>query len=177
VAIGAVTNVASALLLEPAIAERIVVVWLGGQPTTWHTAAEFNLTGDVAASRVLFDSGVPLVHVPCLNVAEHLRTSQAELDRFVRPCGAIGSYLAESFDAYVPDTFAATRPIWDLAPLAWLVDPAWVASVLRPSPILTSELTWSIDPRRHPIREAIGVDRDSVFADLFRKLARHTQPA
>ncbi|CAA9537091.1 MAG: Inosine-uridine preferring nucleoside hydrolase [uncultured Thermoleophilia bacterium] len=173
VAIGAVTNVASALLLDPSIRERMVVVWLGGNPTTWHTAAEFNLAGDVAASRVLFDSGVPLVHVPCLNVAEHLRTSQAELDRFVRPCGAVGAFLAENFDAYVPDRFAATRPIWDLAPLAWLVDAAWVPTVVRSSPILTSELTWSIDPRRHPMREAIGVDRDRVFADLFRKLAAH----
>lgn len=171
VAIGAVTNVASALLLDPTITERIVVVWLGGQPTTWHTAAEFNLAGDVAASRVLFDSGVPLLHVPCLNVAEHLRTSQAEIDRYVRPCGAIGSYLGEIFDDSLAEHFARTRPIWDLAPLAWLVGPGWVPSVLRPSPVLTSELTWNNDPRRHPIREAIGVDRDGVFADLFTKLA------
>ncbi len=31
-AIGAITNVASAILLEPRIIERIVVVWLGGHP-------------------------------------------------------------------------------------------------------------------------------------------------
>jgi inosine-uridine nucleoside N-ribohydrolase len=31
VAIGAITNVASAVLMEPAVAERIVIVWLGGQ--------------------------------------------------------------------------------------------------------------------------------------------------
>ncbi len=172
VAIGALTNVASALLLDPSIAERIVVAWLGGQPTSWHTADEFNLSGDPHAARILFDCGVPFVHVPCLNVAEHLRTSQAEIDRFVRPCGPIGAYLAEIFDAYLPEHFARTRPIWDLAPLAWLVDPDVVRTVMRPSPILTSELTWSHDPRRHPILEAIGLDRDRIFADLFAKLAR-----
>jgi len=40
-AIGAPTNIASAILLEPAIIERIVVIWLGGQPHDWPTAAEF----------------------------------------------------------------------------------------------------------------------------------------
>lgn len=71
VGIGAITNVASSLLLAPEIAERIVVVWLGGHPQVWHTAREFNLQQDVTAARVIFDSGVPLVHVPCRNVAEH----------------------------------------------------------------------------------------------------------
>ena len=172
VSIGAATNVASALLIDPSIRERVVVVWLGGQPSTWHTAEEFNLAGDAHAARVLFDSGVALVHVPCVNVAEHLRTSQAEIDRFVRGQGPIGDYLSSIYDAYLDEHFARTRPIWDLAPLAWLVDPRWVPTVVRPSPILTAGLTWSIDPRRHPIREAIGVDRDAVFADLFGRLAQ-----
>ena len=35
VAIGAITNVASALLTEPALAGKIVVVWLGGHALTW----------------------------------------------------------------------------------------------------------------------------------------------
>ena len=34
-AIGAITNVASALLMNPAIAERMVVVWLGGNALEW----------------------------------------------------------------------------------------------------------------------------------------------
>ncbi|HZR40353.1 MAG TPA: hypothetical protein VFB12_09580 [Ktedonobacteraceae bacterium] len=38
------------------------------------------------------------------------------------------------------------------------------------SPILTSELTYSYDARRHFIRYAYMVNRDAIFADLFRKL-------
>jgi inosine-uridine nucleoside N-ribohydrolase len=75
--IGAPTNVAAALQAAPDIAERIVVVWLGGNPRYWHEAVEFNVYQDMAASRVLLDSGVPLVHVPCRNVSEHLRTTKA----------------------------------------------------------------------------------------------------
>jgi purine nucleosidase len=170
VAIGAPTNVASALLLQPEISSRIVVVWLGGNAGSWPTADEFNLRQDLFASRVLFDSGVPLVHVPCLPVTDHLCTTEAEIDRYVKGRGSIGEYLAATYsDCYV-DHFARSRSIWDVGPIAWLVNPAWAPSALTSSPILTSERTWSHDLGRHLIREVQYVLRDEIFADLFRKL-------
>ena len=83
VAIGAITNVASALLLEPRLAERIVVVWLGGQPLQAPSNREFNLRQDPVAARTVFDSGVPLVHIPCQGVTSHLHTTVAELEQNV----------------------------------------------------------------------------------------------
>ena len=173
VAIGAITNVASAILTAPEIVERIVVVWLGGNPHYWHQATEFNVYQDMHASRLMFDSGVALVHVPCINVTEHLRTTQAEMERFVKGRGAIGDYLHDIFSAYYDDHFARSKEIWDVGPIAWLIDPAWVESALIHSSILTMEQTWSHDPRRHMIREAYALRRDAIFADLFRKLERH----
>jgi inosine-uridine nucleoside N-ribohydrolase len=175
VAIGAITNVASALLIEPAIAERVVVVWLCGQPHSWHSAVEFNLCQDAAASRILFDGGVPLVHLPCTNVAEHLRTTVPEVERYVRGRGALGDYLFEIFRDYENDPFAGSKPLWDLSAVAWVVQPAWVPTVLTPSPRLTSEHTWSRDESRHWIRTATHVNRDAVFGDLFRKLDHHAR--
>jgi inosine-uridine nucleoside N-ribohydrolase len=170
VAIGAITNVASALLQAPDILPKIVVVWLGGNPHYWERATEFNVYQDMHAARVIFDSGVPLVHVPCLNVTEHLRTTQAELDHFVKGRSAIGDYLCEIFAGYYNDHYARSKEIWDVGPIAWLINPDWADSVLLPSPILTTEQTWSHDPHRHLIREVRSVKRDSIFADLFRKL-------
>jgi hypothetical protein len=172
VAIGAPTNVASALLVEPAIAARMVVVWLGGNAGYWPTAAEFNLKQDLHASRILFDSGVPLVHVPCLPVTDRLSTTQAEVDRFIKGQGAIGEYLSGIYATYYDDHYARSKPIWDIGPIAWLVNPDWVDSVLTASPLLTSELTWSHDPHRHLIREVRSLQRDAIFADLFHKLER-----
>jgi inosine-uridine nucleoside N-ribohydrolase len=174
VTIGAPTNVASALLMEPGIADRIVVVWLGGNPGYWHRAVEFNVEQDVHASHVLLDTGVPLVHVPCLNVTEHLRTTQAEIDRFVRGSGAVGDYLADIYAQHFSDHFARSKVLWDVGAVAWLVNPEWVPTAVVHSPLLTSEGTWSHDPRRHLIREALWVDRDAIFADLFRKLHAET---
>ena len=174
VSIGAPTNVACAIAAAPEIRERIVVVWLGGHPLKWHSAREFNLQGDLVASRLLFDSGVPLVLLPCLNVAEHIRTTQAEMERFVKGRGAIGDYLFEIYSDYHSDHFARSKEIWDLAPLAWLVDSGWMQSALVASPILSDGFTWSHDPRRHFIREVLSLQRDAIFGDLFRKLAAHS---
>jgi inosine-uridine nucleoside N-ribohydrolase len=172
VGIGAPTNIASALLLAPEISTGIVVVWLGGNASYWPTASEFNLMQDLHASRVLFNSGVPLIHVPCLPVTDHLCTTEAEIDRFVKGRGAIGDYLSETYSACYHDHFGRSRAIWDLGPLAWLMNPAWADSVLTASPILTGELTWSHDPHRHLIREIRRLDRDAIFADLFLKLEK-----
>jgi len=172
VAIGAPTNIASALLAAPDLVARIVVVWLGGNATYWPTAAEFNLKQDLHASRILFDSGVPLVHVPCLPVTDHLCTTEAEIDRFVKGRGAIGDYLSATYSGYGDDHTARSRAIWDMGPMAWLVNPSWVDSALTSSPILTAEQTWSHDPHRHLMREVRYLERDPIFGDLFRKLER-----
>lgn len=172
VAIGAITNIATALLLAPDIAERIVVVWLGGNALYWPTAQEYNLEQDPRASRTIFDCGVPLVYVPCNGVTDHLITTQAELERFVKGQGPIGDYLFAIFSDTTTDHFAYSRVIWDIAPIAWLINSAWVATTLAQSPILTTELTYSVDRRRHFMRNAYALDRDAIFGDLFRKLQK-----
>ena len=118
------------------------------------------------ASGVLFDSGV----------AEHIKTTLPEMERYVKGRGAIGDYLYQIFADYRTYHYARSKEIWDVGPVAWLVNPAWIPSVIIHSPILTPEGTWSHDPRRHLVREAIGAKRDAIFADLFRKIESHGTP-
>ena len=171
VAVGAITNVAAAILTRPEIVERIVVVWLGGQPHSWHTAREFNLQQDLHATRVILDSGVPFVHVPCTNVAQHMTTTLAELEAHITGHNALGDYLLAIFEDFADDHFVRAKVLWDLAPVAWLVDAAWVPTVLAHAPLLTDHVAWSLDRTRHLIREAIGCNRNAIFGDLFRKIA------
>ncbi len=172
VAIGAITNVASAILIEPAILERIVVVWLGGHALYWPNTREFNLQQDIAASRLIFDCGVPLIHIPCMGVTTHLLTTVPEIERYVRGRGAIGDYLCDIFTAYHDDHFAWSKVLWDIATIAYLVNDAWVPTDLVHSPILTDQLTWSTDAGRHLIRSANFIHRDPIYGDLFHKLAQ-----
>ena len=179
VAIGAATNVASAIATDPSIREEVVVVWLGGTPHGWHTAAEFNLSQDIPAARVLFDSGVPLVHVPTVNVAEHVRTTLPELRALFGDAngadggegddgaGGIGQFLVDRVAGYEgAGERAWSKVIWDLAATAVLATPGAVESVRVPSPMLTDGETWSHDAARHDVRVVRGLDRDAVFRDL-----------
>ncbi len=170
-AIGAITNIASALLIEPAIADRIVVIWLGGTPGYESSACEFNLQQDPEAARVVFDSGVPLIWIPCQPVASHLVTTTYELAAHLDQCGDIGQYLLQIVREYDPKTPAWSKVIWDIAAPAWLVNAAWLPTREVPSPVLTDTLTWQTEPDRHPIRMATYVHRDQVFANLFAKLS------
>jgi purine nucleosidase len=170
IAIGAITNVASAILIQPEIIERIVIVWLGGQPLYWPSARHFNLGQDIHASRLVFDCGVPLVHVPCDTVTSHLLTSVPEIEHHVRGQGVIGDYLFEIFKAYLDRHDVLSKEIWDISTLAYLINDEWVPTELVHSPILTDQMTWSIDHSRHLMRQATFVYRDPIFRDLFAKL-------
>lgn len=171
VAIGAITNVASAILIEPRILEHIVVVWLGGHALHWPDTVEFNLMQDPTAARVILDSGVPLVRVGCVGVTSHLTTTLAELEAHVAGQGAIGDYLVEIFRGYHEDHRAWAKEIWDISAVAWLMNPEWVPSPLTPSPVLTDDLKWKTAPGRHNIRDSLIVHRNPIFRDLFDKLA------
>lgn len=172
VAIGAITNVASAILIEPQIIDRIVIVWLAGNPLYWPDTNVFNVNQDLHAARLVFDCGVPLVHIPCLGVTSHLLTTVPEVERHVEGCGAIGRFLAERFKGYSTDHYAWSKEIWDIAAIAYLINDAWAPTEVVHSPILTDQLTWSFDSSRHLIRNVTFVRRDPIFRDLFTKLAR-----
>lgn len=169
VAIGAITNIASAILLEPSIIEKIVVVWLGGHALYWPDTKEFNLEQDVLAARVVFDCGVPMVQIPCLNVVSHLATTLAELEMYMDGKSSIGTYLTQIVREYSKDHFAWSKVIWDISAIAYLIDPAWVPTNIVHSPVLTDQVTWSADQSRHLIKSAYNVDRDQIFKDLFKK--------
>jgi inosine-uridine nucleoside N-ribohydrolase len=175
-AIGAITNVVSALVAAPDIARKIVVVWLGGHPSYWHHTREFNLQGDRVASQVLFDCGVPLVWIPCAQVAQLLATTLPEMKAYADGRGRVGSYFYKILADYDPEVLqrpGGSKVIWDLAPIAWLNQAAWCPSRLTASPVLNQELTWSRDPRRHLVREVFTLDRDAIYGDFFAKLADH----
>ena len=176
-ALGALTNVASAILIEPRIRERITVVALGGWP--YHTTDfhDFNFIQDIKAAQAVFDSGVALVHVTGFGVSELLRTTRWELAQHVKGYGKIGDYLFNLYEDFVNDYPGRSKPIWDLAPGAWLLNPDWLKTHLQPSPILNDHLGYSHSGSRHPIRIVDWLDRDLILADFFAKLADATAHA
>jgi inosine-uridine nucleoside N-ribohydrolase len=177
-AIGCATNIANALLLEPRIAERIVVVWTSGYPSHAPQVNDsFNLEQDLTASQWLLDSGVPHVYLPGFHVGAQLRLSLPEMERWVAGRGAIGEHLFHLYTHNplwpllgITDFEAHSWVIWDLICIAWLLDPAWVPSTLVRTPLLGADRRWIADASRHPMREAYAVQRDAIFRAFFASL-------
>lgn len=170
-AIGAITNVASALLLEPRIAERIIIVWLGGHAHYWPHNNEFNLSQDPAAARVVFNSEAPLVHIPCMPVASHLQTTVPELETHLAPFSKVGRYLTEIVRDYAGNPPGWSKVIWDLSASAWVIDPNLFLMSTVPVPRLQEDLTWRRVKNGRHIRVVDQIDRDTVFADFINKAA------
>ena len=97
--IGCYTNVASALLLDPSIADKMVVIMLGGAKFELGHANDFNLLQDRAAARVLFECGVPVIVFPAIGgVTDTIYISNAELDYYLKgKTGKIGDLLYNNF--------------------------------------------------------------------------------
>ena len=74
------------------------------------------------------------------------------------------------FKEYSSDHLGWAKEIWDMAPVGWLLNPDWAPSVIIPSPVLTEQMTWSVDRRRHAIRYVTHVYRNPILKDFFLKL-------
>lgn len=174
VAIAAISNVASALLKAPDIIDRMVLVWLGGHALEWPHQREFNLRQDVGGAQVVLDSGVPLVLVPCMGVTSHLHSTVPEIERYVEPHGEIGRFLSMRFKEYSDDHVGWAKEIWDMAAVAYVLDDGWTPSVLVPTPILSDNVTYSVDRSRHLMRYVTHVKRNPILRDFIARLARRT---
>ena len=166
VAIGALTNIASALWMDPTLKDRIVLHWLGGQNPPLELRREFNFGQDHAAGDAAF-AGVPLVWSPCKNVASHLLTTVAELERDFAPGGELAAFLTARVREHVAGAAGTENPkahakeIWDLAPVAWLLGGEEMVETREvPNPI-----------GGEPIRSAVYIRRNAVFTQLFEDLA------
>ena len=172
-AIGALTNVASAILKSPELKEQSVVVWLGGHVLSESNPREFNLLGDLTASQVVFSCGVPLVQIPCLGVASSLEITLAELRKSL-PQDSIGTYLVEIFADYMHHDENALKVIWDISAIAALLNPAAFDWEVVPAPVLTDDCIWH-GTAANLIKRATSCRSKVIFEDLFAKIRQNQQ--
>ena len=175
VAIGAITNVASALIMKPEIKDRMVVIWLGGHAHHWPENTEFNLYQDVAAARIIFGCGVPFVQLPCMGVVSAFTVSGADLAMHLKGQNPLCDYLAENVAQEVKsycDSPVWSRVIWDVTAVAWLLSEEFMNDVVVHSPIPEYDGRYAFDDRRHFMKYVYYIDRDKLLRDLFEKLSK-----
>lgn len=177
IGIAAATNLASAILLDPSIQERIVVIWLGGSGFHCSEMKEFNLMEDIPATQALFNSGVPLVMVPCWGVVEHFSISKPELEAYLKGQNPLADYLASYAIASVEEwaeTPMWTKAIWDVAAVAWLLNDnqRFMKEQMIPCPKVTDQGAYDFIGERHLIQYVYRIERDPLMTDLIRKITK-----
>ncbi|MCR5705459.1 MAG: nucleoside hydrolase [Acholeplasmatales bacterium] len=170
--LGAITDMASALLLKPEIAERnIHVIWIGGRDYPaggW----EYNLKNDVCAANIVFNSSVKLSQVP-RNVYRMMPVSHTELLRRVYPCGEIGRYLCENVILF--NNMDKKRPIeyrilGDSPAIGIMLYEDCGESIMVKAPSFNSDMTYNHNTNNREIRVYKNINSRFILEDLYAKL-------
>lgn len=176
IALGSLTNVASALLMEPGIARRMTVIWIGGNVYP-QGGWEYNLKNDVIAARYVFQSDVALWQVP-RNVYQMMLVSVAELAVQVRPCGEIGAYLFSHLVEW-GHTYWGKRSLLRTGECWFLGDSPAVGLLLNehefhyrtiPAPFIMDDMTYDLTTNNREIRIYDSIDSRFILQDLYAKL-------
>ena len=170
--LGPLTDMASALLMEPSIAERnVTVIWIGGRD--WPNGGwEYNLKNDVHAANVVLASNVKLWQVP-RNVYRMMPVSFAELQARVYPQGDLGRYLAQNVWEF--NNAWASRPtefriLGDSPAIGLMLFDDCGAYDMQPAPQLNADLTYRHTGKHRPIRVYKTIDARFILEDFYAKL-------
>ena len=176
VGIAAITNIASAIIIDPSICENIVIVWLGGHGRDFHDTNEFNMSQDVTGVNVVFDAIVPLIQVPCRGVASGVRISRPELEHWLLGKNKLCDYLVQYSIEDTEKHFAGTpwsRTMWDSCAAAFIFnkDHRIMAPKFVHAPNVSDDLKYMDNPYGKPMSYIYYIHRDLVITDMIRKLS------
>lgn len=170
--LGPLTDMASAYLMAPEIAEKVVVLWIGGG--WWPTGGpEFNAFNDWMGADIVLTSNLPLVQYP-RSTYRMMRVGVAEMERFILGKGAIGDYLVSLFKTWRVET-PNSRTWWvygDSPAVGTLINPEWGYYIELPAPRLNPDLSYRSEPTSRRIEVCVEVQAGEIFDDFFRKLEK-----
>lgn len=171
VAIGAITNVASALVAYPEIADRIAVVWLGSH-ARWFAGPEFNLWGDRIAANAMYASSVPILTVPCEGVASELITTLPELEYHLKGKSPLGDYLCQIVAECEPENHPVSwsRVIWDISAVCAVIDPGCYEYSEQPRFHVIENFAYKHGYYPGTHEHIDRLNRDRIFSILFSRL-------
>ena len=175
VAIGAITNVASALLIDPTIAEKIVIVWLGGHAQHWNHNKEFNLYQDIAAARVIFGCGAPFVQLPCCGVVTDFTITEPELEKYFIGKNPLADYLASyTISEQEGKMQPWTRVIWDVTAVAWLLNDnqRFMSERIVHAPIPEYDHKYALSDDTHFMKYIWHINRTALWNDFIKKVCQ-----
>lgn len=175
--LGPLTDMASAILEDPDIQDRdVVVVWIGGPPHGGIIAGyspEFNLSNDIASANVVMNSRIPVWQIP-MSVYTMVSVGHEELRQRVSPFGPLGEYLTQQvidFNATVPDLMMDFRSLGDNPAIGAIINPRGGTWREYPAPVFEHDGSMrNTEPGRRTICVCESMDVRWLLEDMFTKI-------
>ena len=175
--LGPLTDMASAILLDPEIVRRpVVVIWIGGVGyggVETYPGIEFNLSNDIPAANLVYDSGITVWQVPS-NVYSQVSVSYAELEERIGGTSPLADYLIEQMvewnATYHPEPIES-RSLGDSPAISLMLYPRGGTFRTVPAPRFGREGHY-LPGSGHPVRVVESVDVRFLIEDMFAKIRR-----
>ena len=167
VVLGALTNVASAILMDPSIQSKIEVYWLG---TTYDfeedilRKRDFNCMMDQQALGEMLDSEVAM-HIIPVSVASQMTFNYDEAVAKLKDQHTLTNFLLERWYNHL-DGSRDERVIWDLALIEAIIHPEWAEEV---------KIKTSKENGNREIWYYKDIEEDKMSADFFRTTLSYLQ--
>ena len=187
--IGKLTNIALALDAQPAIEDRIRVVWLG---SNYPDAGEYNLVADIPSVNRVIESNAAFELVTVRYVlptgsaavtvsTEKIRDTMPGLGPEVAPVAGRHGGEFTNFGDYSISLFEQMdfpkRPLFDLVAVAVVKNSSWGELRDIPAPHLVGK-EW-VDRPENPRRVGLweNFDREGILEDFFSSMTNYSLPS
>jgi hypothetical protein len=190
VPVGKLTNIALALKKDPALANRVRVVWLG---SNYPDPGEYNQENDEGALQFVLDStSVPfemaVVRYGKPTGTDHVRVSRDEIHAKMAGKGprvrvpiegrnggrfqTFGDYSVDLFDHIQLNGTPPSRALYDMAAVAIVKNPAWAHPRRVPAPQLVASKWVERPGNARTIVVWEDFDRDAILSDFYATMNR-----
>lgn len=168
--IGCITNIALAIKKEPAIINKVEVIWLGTN-FLFMKNNDFNFRQDVEAVRYVLDSKVKMTIIPTYPVSYGLMISKYELENRIRNANELCNYFCDIFtDDY--GTEKIRRVIWDISTVAYMINKEWFQTMEISCPRIKKDTSFKLTKFRHKIKFVQRLNSNKIYDDLFSKITK-----
>jgi inosine-uridine nucleoside N-ribohydrolase len=187
--VGKLTNISLALKKDPAIAEKVRIVWLG---TNYPDPGEYNFENDTTAVPPILESDVEFEMVMVRYgkpsgtdaVAAKLsdfqkimpgkgpKISEPVVGRHGGEFTTFGDYSVELFEKFRGSP--SSRPLFDMAAVAIVKNPAWADRVILAAPKYENGqwIDQADNPRKIVIWE--NFDKEKIMQDFYNTVENYT---
>lgn len=182
---GAATDVASALLIDHTLGNRIEIIAVGFDK--WPQGGDsWNVKNDIRAWQVVLESGLPVTIGDAAVTLRSLALTRLRARQLVAGRGPAGKYLADLHTAWIEHDpafcqkvtgQADTWPIWDQVTLAYLL--GFTKSRTYPRPTLNDDLRFAqpISGKANAtVRWITAIDSTRLWKHLTTNLDRANKP-